>query len=114
MTTAWRIPLCAHVCTPEDAPAAARASVYLSEAADGHDKAQLLQRKHRVLKDGPYRAALWHGYWELNKWVEDQFEKVIQRGALLHYGNPKAVAIADQVSRFNLQKTLGRLEATAC
>lgn len=114
MTTAWRIPLSAHVCTTADAPAAARAGVYLVEAAECHDKAQLLLHKYRTLKDSDYRDALWHGYWALKQKAEGDFAQVIKHGALLHYGNPKAAAVADEASRLNLQRTLSRLEVATC
>lgn len=114
MTTAWRIPLSAHVCTTADAPAAARAGVYLVEAAECHDKAQLLLHKYRTLKDSDYRDALWHGYWALEQKAEGDFAQVIKYGALLHYGNPKAAAVADEASRLNLQRTLSRLEVATC
>ena len=114
MTTAWRIPLSAHVCTPADAPAAARAGIYLVEAVDSHDKAQLLLQKYRTLKDGDYRDALWSGYWALKRTAENHFSQVVQRGALLHYGNPKATTLGVVGSSINLQKTLGRLEVTTC
>lgn len=114
MTTAWRIPLRAHVCTTADAPAAARAGVYLVEAAECHDKAQLLLHKFRTLKDSDYRDALWHGYWALKQKAEGDFAQVIKHGALLHYGNPKAAAVADEASRLNLQRTLSRLEVATC
>lgn len=114
MTTAWRIPLSAHVCTTEDAPAAARASVHLVEAADEHDKARLLLHKYRTLKPGDYRDALWSGYWALKRKAEGHFEEVIQRGALLHYSNPKATALADEVSNFNLQQVIARTEVATC
>ena len=113
MTTAWRIPLSAHVCTPADAPAAVRAGVYLVEAAECHDRAQLLLHKHRTLKDSDYRDALWYGYWALKQKAEGDFEQVIKHGALLHYGNPKAAALADEASRSNLQKAIG-LEVSTC
>ena len=114
MTTTWRPPLSAHVCTPADAPAAARASVYLVDAADKHDKAQLLLHKHRTLKPGDYRDALWSGYWALKRKAEVYFEEVIQRGALLHYSNPKAIALANEVSNFNLQQVIARTEVPTC
>lgn len=114
MTTAWRIPLRAHVCTPADVPAAARAGVYLVEAAECHDRAQLLLRKYRTLKDGDYRDAIWSGHWALKRLAEYELEQVIQRGALLHYGNPKATALADEASRIDLQDALSGLEATTC
>ena len=114
MTTAWRTPLRAHVCTPADAPAAVRASVYLVEAVDGQDNAQLLLQKYRTLKDGDYRDALWSGYWALKRTAENHFSQVVQRGALLHYGNPKATTLGVVGSSINLQKTLGRLEVSTC
>ena len=114
MTIAWRIPLRAHVCTPADAPAAVRAGIYLAEAVDGHDKAQLLLQKYRMLKDGDYRDALWSGYWALKRSAENHFAQVVQCGALLHYGNPKAAALADEASRSTLQKAIGRLEVSTC
>lgn len=104
----------AHVCTPADAPAAARAGVYLVEAAECHDKAQLLLQKYRTLKDSDYRDALWHGYWALKQKAEGDFAQVIKHGALLHYGNPKAAAVAGEASRLNLQRTLSRLEVATC
>lgn len=107
-------PLSAHVCTTSDAPAAARAGVYLVEAAECHDKAQLLLHKHRTLKDSDYRDALWHGYWALKQKAEGDFAQVIKYGALLHYGNPKAAAVADEASRLNLQRALSRLEVATC
>lgn len=115
MTTAWRIPLSAHVCTTADAPAAARAGVYLVEAAECHDKAQLLLQKYRTLKDSDYRDALWHGYWALKRTAESHFSQVVQRGALLHYGNPKATTLGVVVSSIDLQKALRqRLEVATC
>lgn len=114
MTTAWRIPLSAHVCTTADAPAAARAGIYLIEAVDGHDKAQLLLQKYRTLKDSDYRDALWSGYWALKRKTENHFSQVMQRGALLHYGNPKATTLGVVGSSINLQKALGRLEVSTC
>lgn len=114
MTTAWRIPLSAHVCTPADAPAAARAGIYLIEAVDSNDKAQLLLQKYRTLKDSDYRDALWHGYWALKRTAESHFSQVVQRGALLHYGNPKAATLGVVGSSINLQKALGRLEVAIC
>lgn len=115
MTTAWRIPLSAHVCTTADAPAAARAGVYLVEAAECHDKAQLLLQKYRTLKDSDYRDALWHGYWALKRTAENHFSQVVQRGALLHYGNPKATTLGVVVSSIDLQKALRqRLEVSTC
>ena len=104
----------AHVCTAHQAPAAARASIFLVNALERHDNAQLLRRKHRTLKDTPYRNAVWLGYWELNKRAESDLQKVVQFGALLHYGNPKATALADKVSRLNLERTLSRLEVSTC
>lgn len=93
-----RIPLSAHVCTLADAPAAARAGIYLVEAVDGHDKAQLLLQKYRTLKDSDYRDALWSGYWALKRTAENHFAQVVQRGALLHYGNSKATTLGEAVS----------------
>lgn len=104
----------AHVCTTADAPAAARAGVYLVEAAECHDKAQLLLQKYRTLKDSDYRDALWSGYWALKRTAENHFSQVVQRGALLHYGNPKATALADEASRIWLEKAPGRLEVSTC
>ena len=104
----------AHVCTTADAPAAARAGVYLVEAAECHDKAQLLLHKYRTLKDSDYRDALWHGYWALKQKAEGDFAQVIKCGALLHYCNPKAAAVADEASRIDLQDVLSGLEATTC
>lgn len=114
MTTAWRIPLSAHVCTPADAPAAARASVYLASAAEEHDKAQLLLGKHRTLKNSDYRDALWCGYWELKRLAESHMQQVMQCGALLHYCSPKAIALADEISELNLQQTLKLLKVATC
>lgn len=108
MTIAWRIPLSAHVCTPADAPVAARAGIYLVEAVDSHDKAQLLLQKYRTLKDGDYRDALWHGYWALKRTAENRFSQVVQRGALLHYGNPKATTlgvVASSTSAFFVERS---------
>ncbi len=114
VATTFMPPLRAHVCTPADAPAAVRASVYLAEAVDGQDKAQLLLQKYRTLKDGDYRDALWSGYWALKRSAETHFAQVVQRGALLHYGNPKAAALADEASRSHLQQAIGRLEVSTC
>lgn len=114
VATTFMPPLRAHVCTPADAPAAARAGVYLVEAAECHDKAQLLLQKYRTLKDSDYRDALWHGYWALKQKAEGDFAQVIKHGALLHYGNPKAAAVAGEASRLNLQRALSRLEVSTC
>lgn len=114
VATTFMPPLRAHVCTPADAPAAARAGVYLVEAAECHDKAQLLLQKYRTLKDSDYRDALWHGYWALKRTAESHFSQVVQRGALLHYGNPKAATLGVVGSSINLQKALGRLEVSTC
>lgn len=102
------------MCTPADAPAAVRAGIYLVEAVDSHDKAQLLLQKYRTLKDGDYRDALWSGYWALKRTAENHFAEVVQSGALLHYGNPKAAALADEASRSHLQQAIGRLEVSTC
>lgn len=116
VATTFMPPLRAHVCTPADAPAAVRAGIYLVEAVDGQDKAQVLLQKYRTLKDDDcdYRDALWSGYWALKRSAENHFAQVVQRGALLHYGNPKAAALADEASRSNLQKAIGRLEVCTC
>lgn len=96
MTTAWRIPLSAHVCTTEDAPAAAHAGIFLVLAPASHANARVLLDKYKKLKDGIYRGALWYGYCSLADEAHNDLEYVIKRGALLHFGNQKATAIAQQ------------------
>lgn len=52
----WRIPLSAHVCTTDDAPAIGVADIFLETAPEKHAKAEVLKAKYLALKDGTYRV----------------------------------------------------------
>lgn len=94
MTTAWRIPLSAHVCTPQDAPAVKRAAVYLTAVPTLDARVKVLHSKLLTLKPGEYREALMDGYWALNLKTNEWMQACIQRNGLLHYGVAKATALA--------------------
>lgn len=94
MTTAWRIPLSAHVCTTEDAPAIQRAALYLIDGPLLQDHSQLLRKKLRSLKYGSYTQALITAQWALDLKTTEWIQACQERNGLLHYGVPKATALA--------------------
>ena len=91
----WRIPLSAHVCTTDDAPAVERADIFLEIAPKKHASAQVLWPKYFALKPGTYRDALFDGYCALERVADELLAHIISRGALLHYGCPRALALAE-------------------
>jgi len=109
MTTAWRPPLSAHVCTTADAPAINISDIFLETAPEKYAKAEVLKAKYLVLKDGTYREALGDGYCALKEDADDRLEHVIRCGALLHYGCPRALALARAARKLRTQRL--RLEA---
>lgn len=111
--TAWRPPLSAHVCTTADAPAIDRADIFLETAPELHAKAEVLKAKYLVLKDGTYREALWSGYYALADEATERLQHVIKRGALLHYGCPRALAMAKAGRELRLQQ-LRQAEVPTC
>lgn len=114
MTTAWRVPLSAHACTPADAPAVARADLYLEIAPDLHAKAQVLLAKYRTLKPGTYREALFDGYYALEEKARCDLKKVIKLGALLHYDCPRALALAQASNELRRNKACQQAEVPTC
>lgn len=114
MTTTWRVPLSAHVCTPADAPAVARADIYLEIAPGLYAKAKVLLAKYRTLKPGTYREALWEGYYALEEEANRMFKNVIGLGALLHYDCPRALAAAQASNVLRRNKTRQQAEVATC
>ncbi len=91
----WRIPLSAHVCTTDDAPAVKHADVYLAFAEKKHDAAALLRKKWLALKDSPYSAAIHQGASALDRIAAEYMSEIQRRNALLHYRVPKATQLAE-------------------
>lgn len=110
----WRIPLSAHVCTTDDAPATARADLYLEIAPDLYAKAQVLLAKYRMLKPGTYREALWEGYYALEEEARRALKNVIGLGALLHYDCPRALAAAQASNELRRKKMRQQAEVATC
>lgn len=117
MTTAWRIPLSAHVCTTADAPAVAWADIFLETAPEMQAQAAVLLTKYQALKPGTYREALWSGYYALKEKADERLNHVIKRGALLHYGCPRATAeafTARELRRERMDRLLQLAEVPTC
>lgn len=93
--TNWRIPLSAHVCTTGDAPAIERADIFLEIAPEKQAHAQVLWSKHLALKPSTYKDAAFAGYCALERVAGELMSHIISRGALLHYGCPRALALAE-------------------
>ena len=110
---AWRIPLSAHVCTTADAPALDLADIFLETAPELHAHAEVLLAKYRALKNGTYREALWSGYCALAEEAAERLQLAIKRGALLHYGCPRALATAKAGRKLRLQRLL-QAEVPTC
>lgn len=114
MTTTWRPPLSAHVCTTADAPAIDRADIFLETAPEKHAKAEVLKAKYLVLKAGTYREALWAGYYALAEDAAERLQHVISRGALLHYDCPRALAVAKAARKLRTQRLRLEAEVPTC
>ncbi len=112
--TAWRIPLSAHVCTTDDAPAVERADVFLELAPEKNANAQVLWSRLRALKPGAYRDAVFDGYCALNRVASDLVDHVISRGALLHYGCPRALALAEITQKLRTTRLLQTRSNAPC
>lgn len=93
--TAWRIPLSAHVCTTDDAPAVKHADVYLAFAEKKYDAAALLRKKWLALSDSPYSTAVHQGAMALDRIAAEYISEIQRRNALLHYSVPKATQLAE-------------------
>ena len=112
--TAWRIPLSAHVCTTDDAPAIDRADIFLETAPEKHAKAEVLKAKYLALKDGTYREALWAGYYALLEDASEHLQHIISCGALLHYGCPRALAVANAARKLHTRRLRLQAEVPTC
>lgn len=67
---------------------------YLAESAEYHTHAQLLLAVYHKRKAGPVADALWNGYWLTKQKAENFIESLRERGGLLFFGQPNAVAAA--------------------
>lgn len=110
----WRIPLSAHVCTTDDAPAVERADIFLEIAPKKLTSAQVLWLKYLALKPGTYCDALFDGYCALERVANELLAHIISRGALLHYGCPRALALAEITQELRTTRTLQTRSNAPC
>jgi hypothetical protein len=114
MTTTWRPPLSAHVCTTADAPAIGTAGIFLETAPEKYAKANVLMAKYLSLKPGTYREALWDGWYALKEEADELLKHAISCGALLHYGCPRALAVAKAARKLRTQRLRLEAEVPTC
>lgn len=100
----WRIPLSAHVCTTDDAPAIERADIFLETAPEKQAHAQVLWSKYLALKPGTYSDAVFAGHCALERVAGELMSHIISSGALLHYSCPRALALAEITQKLRTRR----------
>lgn len=110
----WRVPLSAHVCTTDDAPAVERADIFLEHAPQKQANAQVLWSKYHALKPGAYRDAVLAGYCALERVTGELMSHIISLGALLHYGCPRALALAEVSQELKTTRLLQKRSDATC
>ncbi len=110
----WRVPLSAHVCTTDDAPAIERADIFLEIAPEKQAHAQVLWSKYYALKPSAYRDAVFAGYCALERVTGELVGHIISRGALLHYGCPRALTLAEVSQELRATRLLQKRSDATC
>lgn len=110
----WRIPLSAHVCTTDDAPAIERADIFLEIAPEKLAHAQVLWSKYLALKPGTYKDAVFAGYCALERAADELMRHIISRGAFLHYGCPRALTLAEVSQELRATRLLQKRSDATC